>query len=189
MITATSMLDWSQQWMPVAEDGFKAEMIWLAGYYNLTTHPAVNGLAFATPEWEYFAFREMPNVYKNPNRRNTYNRAYEQMQSDAAFNMGEVNNILDFPVAPGDDLNLVMHKVVWASQFGKRKPVMPDAQTILQNSLGTTDDDVYAKGVLALKIMGTVVDDERTERILSAATTTPQTYHAQLCSLVTKGIA
>lgn len=188
MITPTSMLDWSQQWMPVAEDGFKAEMIWLAVIYNQTAHPAVNGLTFTTPEWEFFAFRQMPNVYKNPNRRNNYNRAYDQMQSDAVFNMSAVIDILNFPVAPGDDLNLVMHKVIWASQFGKRQPTMPDAQAILQASLTTPDDDIYAKSVVALSILDIAVPPERTDRILAATETLPQTYHAQLCSLVTRGL-
>ncbi len=189
MITATSMLDWSQSWMNVAEDGFKAEMIWLAAINKLTNHPAVNGLIFTTPEWQYFAFQEMPQVYKNPNRKNAYNRAYDQMQSDAVFNMSAVNDILNFPLQTGDNLNLVVHKVIWSSQFGKRRPVMVDAQQILLDSLNTADDDVYAKSVVALQILGTTVNATRTDQILSATTTVPQTYHAQLCSLITKGLA
>jgi len=186
MITPQMMLDWSISWMPVAEDGFKAEMIWLADYYRLSTHPAVNGLTFAAPEWEYFAFRIMPSEYKNPNRRNQYSRQYEILQEQAIYNMGTNNP--DAAITPGDDNNLIVHKVIWASHFGKKLNHMESAEPFLNAALNDPSDDVHAKNTLALRIMGENVNVTRIDAILAATVITPQTYHQQLCSLVVKGI-
>ena len=186
MITPQMMLDWSVSWMPVAEDGFKCEMIWLADYYNLTSHPAVNGLSFAAPEWEYFAFRMMPSVYRNPNRRNQYGRQFEALQEQAIYNIGSNNP--DAAIAPGDDNNLIMHKVVWANHFGRKLNHMEAAEPFLNAALNDPSDDVHAKNTLALRIMGETVNTTRINFILAATEIIPQTYHQQLCSLITKGI-
>jgi len=186
MITPTMMLDWSASWMPVAEDGFKAEMIWLADYYGLTAHPAVNGLTFAEPEWEYFAFRIMPAVYRNPNVRRQWNRQYEILQEQAIYNMGTNNP--DAAITPGDNNNLVVHKVIWANHFGKKLNHIEAAEPLLLAALNDPSDDVHAKNTLALRIMGETVNVTRIDAILAAMEITPQTYHQQLCSLVVKGI-
>ena len=185
MITPTNMLDWSVQWMPVAEDGFKAEMIWLADYFKLASHPAVNGLTFTDPEWEYFAFKIMPSAYKNPNRRKQWGRQYEIWQEQAIYDIGTTN--LPIVVDVTDNANLAVHKVVWANQFGRKRNVQPaNAETIMQAALNTLDDDLHAKCILALRMQGDLPDMTRLDTILAAIAITPQNYHALLCALIAK---
>lgn len=180
MRTAIEILDWAQDYCQYAQDGFKAEMLWLACLSGNKDHFCAKQ-NFSTPEWQSFAHAWIPELYEKVDFSEESDNPYDEQQKSAIkalLGYGKFDRVGD------GGLNEVCHQVVWASQFGKKKIVSLEAGLKLKAWLKTElSNDEYAKVVLALRLLGDDKNYERIDRILSADLT-PETYHEQLCALV-----
>lgn len=180
MTTAIELLDWAQDYCEYAEDGFKAEMLWLACLSGNETHSCTRQ-NFMSPEWKAFAHAWLPNLYELPEFSDQGHNEYDTDQKKAIKALlGKV----EFTRIGDGNLNEVTHQVIWASKFGKRKVVSVEAGLKLKNWLKTDlTNDEYAKIILALRLLGDNAKYERIDNILNTELT-PETYHEQLCALV-----
>lgn len=180
MTTALELLDWAQDYCTYADDGFKAEMVWLACLSGNENHPCTRQ-NFMSPEWKAFAHAWLPELYDLPEFAPKGDTPYETEQRQAIkalLGLGEFSRVGD------GALNEVTHQVIWASQFGKRKVVSVEALAKLKAWLkGDLTNDEYAKIILSLRLLGDNAKYERIDAILKLALT-PETYHEQLCALV-----
>lgn len=179
MRTALELLDWAQDWVALAGDGFKAELLWLGQLAGLQDHAVLQSLTFNDPEWEAFAAAIDPDAYSTSWHCQDFTDSYDSLQRQAvcAFKRGE---IFDTPIT--GELNDRAHKVIWCSGFGTR--LVNDTQAAEEFLSEPTENlslDDQAKIYLALVLLGQ--DAQEPPGILTE-NLIPQTYHEILCVLV-----
>lgn len=165
------MIDWMRQYFDVADDGFKAEALWLSWAIGAP----LEQLSFDAPEWQHFAHRFMPEQYAPGTDTVTQAQQYEREQSLACF--GGYPEAVELTY----DLNVLCHRVIWACDFGMRSFHDAQAEQIISGALGTPDDDHHARACVALALMGCSFDTSRCEAITTAELAVSN-YHAQLCA-------
>lgn len=185
MTTAQDILDWGGDYVGMAGDGFKAEMVWLADMASIDS-PYLDGLSFDDQLWHDFAAKLRPHAYSANGIYSTPVIAYDVWQKAAVvcFINGR-NCTLDYFETM--DLNTLFHRVLWAADFGKKKLNVASMLKGLIDSRTPASDDELAKKMLALKLIGQPYNSVEVERILEKRLEI-QTYHEQLICCIIKSI-
>lgn len=171
------MIEWARQYFDVAQDGFKAEMIMLATIQG----DELPGLVFETAEWQAFAHALQPDHYALPDTAPTQDTDYDRIQSLACYALAMDFALPSITIEPEDDINVIAHKVIWHSGFGRDHVSDDKAEAALVAGLDDADDDTHAKCAMALTIMGTPPDFSRCRAII-AQRLDASTYHPILCA-------
>lgn len=166
------MIEWMKEQLPIAGDGFKAELLWLSW---LQGAPATI-TTFETAEWQQFAHSLYPDDYMPAGNAPSQETDYCREQTLAVFG---ADYLPDLEMT--DDLNVLAHRVIWRTDFGRRQFQSLPAKLKLTTGLLSQDTDTHARCALALTLMGEKPNLSRCRAII-AQQLDASTYHPILCA-------
>lgn len=169
------LIEWAAQYLDIANDGFKAELLWWK--WATGAQVAIPTMLLETCEARYVASFLAPNDYTKPDcldhsdQRFPYTRYH--LWACAALHTGErIPLILD----GNEDNNEAVHKILWASGFGQWTVDAQPPQVVL-DGLESDNDNTHAMSVMAMRLLG------RNMTVRAGITDVPLeplTYHAAL---------
>lgn len=172
------MIDWMKQYIDIAGDGFKAELLWLA-YLSNEPPPLVY---FSEIEWQAFAHSLFPEKYTMPLEQSQKSNWYCIYQSRACFSTANGIQPDIINIHPEDNYSQLAHKVIWMTGFGKFSYYSSEYKESLIAGL-VEDNDTHALCCIALILMGCAVDLTRCNQI-KQQDLNPANYHEIYCATV-----
>lgn len=174
-----NLIEWAQQYLDVAADGFKAELIWLQVMTG--ERGDLTGMTFELAEWQAFAHHFMPEHYPlpPPSAPMDTRSAYDRAQAWACFAMVTGASI-DLEVSPAMTVSDAVHAVIWSTRFGT-SPLSAPLPDQIHAGLSSPDDNQHAMCALAARLLGHPAE------LRQSITSTPlsvSSYHAKLVAMV-----
>ena len=183
MITLDEFFSWAEDYYSVASDGFNAEILWLkylSGHYT-----DISGISFDKSEWQSFGHYYFPETFTEPEALFYQDdNFYERVQTWACFSLLSGEELPQLDLSISEDFNTICHKIIWCSKFGE-VPLVPVVQQNTPEQLWqgqfSENDDIHAKAVLALRLLG---HDLQVRSTIKQKELNPHTYHEILVSFI-----
>lgn len=169
-----NLIAWATQYLDVANDGFKAELLWWK--WATGAEVEIPLMTFNTPEGMLYASRfdaryAVPVDLSSADVQSAYTR--QHLAACVALHTGEYPP----PNLDGsEDHNAAVHKILWASGLGQRTVNHSPPQVIISGIL-SEDDNTHAMSVMAMRLLG---HDLSVRPGITDVELSPSTYHAAM---------